>query len=159
MGLEGGINLFSYVDNNPIVIIDPWGLQVVVTTGGATGPFPAGHPVFQPGSKENRLLANDLSSLFKLMDPRPVLRDIKNLFKDNDTNVCLTMGKGQGDKYGPLWDAPGNPGWSNPQNKEPHDPDWWDKPSNWDKMTKWQRVKWLIKKAAGAATGAGGVGI
>jgi len=50
------------------------------------------------------------------------------------------------------------PGWTNPQGVNPHDSGWWDKPPDWDKWSKWKRLKWLLKKAGGALTGAGGVG-
>jgi hypothetical protein len=67
------------------------------------------------------------------------------------SDVC-EFGKGLGDKYGPLWKAPGMPGWKNPQEISPHDPEWWNRPPDWDKWSKWKQLKWLLKKAAGALT-------
>jgi RHS repeat-associated protein len=40
IGLEGGVNLFSYVENNPMRLVDPWGLRKIIlpqTIPGASG--------------------------------------------------------------------------------------------------------------------------
>jgi len=164
IGLVGGINLWIYANGNPINAIDPWGLQTTVMPGGATGPFPAGHPVFQSGTYENQLIANDLTKLIGLMDPRPLARDIADLFGSEDEPYCEAKGSGDPpiiydpNDLGPLFGAPGLPGWKNPASIPPEDPDRWKKPNNWKNMSKWEKFKWYFKKATMSGGSAGGVG-
>jgi hypothetical protein len=152
------------VQNNPVNWVDSWGLSpaaIGMGSGASSSGFGAGAAGYSQGTLtpgQSAQMQDDLGRILELMDPRPLINDIGNLIDGSD-DPCLTMGKGLGDKYGPLWDAPGMPGWNNPQNNDPHDPDWWKKPSNWEKMSKWQKTKWFLKKAAGALTGAGGAGI
>ncbi len=80
IGLIGGINLFVYSENNPINLVDPWGLTTgVVVKPGPQGLDPSAHPVFQPGTYENQLIANDLNRVTWLIDPRPLMRDAGHL--------------------------------------------------------------------------------
>jgi hypothetical protein len=54
IGLEGGINTYSYANNNPVMSIDPDGLQVVVPVTPPPPPIYPGRPATQnpPGSFE-----------------------------------------------------------------------------------------------------------
>jgi RHS repeat-associated protein len=93
IGLEGGINLYAYVSGNPVNLVDPYGLQSLAVPGGATGPIPAGHPVFYPGSYENQLIAEDVLGIIRLMDPRPLINDIGNLIAGDtgDGDSCKSF--------------------------------------------------------------------
>jgi hypothetical protein len=80
IGLAGGINLFNYSKNNPINWGDPWGLKAgVAVKPGAQGVDPSAHPVFQPGTHEHQLIANDLNRVAWLFDPGPMARDVGHL--------------------------------------------------------------------------------
>ena len=144
------MNLFVYSENNPVNDIDPWGLQTAVMPGAAPAPFPAGHPVFQPGSYENQLIVKDLAKLVELADPRPLFHDLEGLFETDETVVCEARRRGsdpairQADPadWGPLSGAPGSPDWEPPNpNKPPKKPD----PKKWKKMSRWQKMKWILK--------------
>jgi hypothetical protein len=82
--LAGGLNLYAYALNNPTNSIDPFGLTANVIPGGMPLPFPGAHPVFQPGTPENQLIGNDLSSIFRLMDPSPLVRDVIRMITGDD---------------------------------------------------------------------------
>jgi RHS repeat-associated protein len=164
IGLLGGINLFIYADGDPVNLIDPDGLESLVA------PVPLPLPIVPYPTPQqqaaNKQLADAIWNLSKQhYNPDNFItiaqtwwgEEIYDVLHSGPPVCEMSRGKGKGDKG--LWNAPGMPGWKNPQDKRPHDPDWWEKPPDWDKKTKWQKVKWILKKAAGALTGAGGVGI
>lgn len=43
IGLRGGLNTYAYVGGNPLMNIDPFGLDVAIVTGGGHGGNPFGH--------------------------------------------------------------------------------------------------------------------
>jgi len=80
IGLAGGINLFVYSENNPINLVDPWGLRAgSAVRPGTRGLDPSAHPVFQPGTYENQLIANDLNRVTWIIVPQPLARDAGHL--------------------------------------------------------------------------------
>lgn len=160
MRLKAGGHDRINVQNNPVNDVDPYGLfGAAAAAAAANAAGSSGFGVGAAGCSSNEARVESINNLIQWMENNynpNWFQDTLDLLWNDPINYW--MGKGLGDKYGPLWDAPGMPGWNNPQNNEPHDPDFWKKPNNWDKMSKWQKFKWWLKKAAGAATGAGGVG-
>lgn len=63
IGLFGGINTYSYANQNPIRFIDPLGLQGEAT--GERGRFPGPFDVFIPGSSANDAFVD---SVFGIID-------------------------------------------------------------------------------------------
>ena len=84
IGLAGGLNLYGYALNNPTNSSDPFGLTATLIPGVMPLPFPGAHPVFQPGTPENQAIGNDLSSIFRLMDPSPLVRDVIRMITGDD---------------------------------------------------------------------------
>ena len=168
IGLEGGVNVYVYALNNPANLIDPFGLTTTIIPGGTSAPFPGVHPVFQPGTPQNQMISDDLLFLVGLMDPRPLLNDIVDLFGAEGEGYCQARRRGRDPKImqprpgdlGPLAGSPGLNGWE-PPSGDPHKDgsDFWKKPSNWDKMSQWQKFRWWTGKIGGALTGAGGAGV
>lgn len=54
IGLEGGLNTFNYADVNPVMFIDPEGLQGLFVRGGSPVAMPGASSVFAPGSPANK---------------------------------------------------------------------------------------------------------
>ena len=69
-------------------------------------------------------------------------------------NVC-EFGRRVSDKYGPLWKAPGMPGWKYPsaEPEGPDDKDFWKKPKDFDKWPWYKRWLWRLAKGAASLTG------
>jgi len=78
IGLRGGINLFVYAGNNPINATDPEGLfaQVAIPAIVIGGGLIIGGTYYATANPEQQqAIANDVSKLVGLMDPRPLLND------------------------------------------------------------------------------------
>jgi RHS repeat-associated protein len=169
IGLSGGINLFAYVYNSPSNLSDPLGLETAALPGPVPIPIIPTKTIAQ--QQADREIANAVyEAWIEYIDPSlDTAGDllygggigdwIYDVSHSASKDVCLTMGKGKGDKYGPLWNAPGMPGWEQPTGDPNKDKDFWKKPSNWKKMSKWQRFKWRLGKIAGALASGGGVGM
>jgi RHS repeat-associated protein len=56
IGLEGGINLFQYCENNPITLLDPYGLQAIAL------PAPAPIPILLPKTQDQLSADRQLSN-------------------------------------------------------------------------------------------------
>lgn len=66
IGLEGGINLYAYVRNNPVNDIDPYGLRTAVGVGCLPGPDM--HPGFWPGTPENDAAGKVVKYIFSVQN-------------------------------------------------------------------------------------------
>ena len=78
------LNRFNCL-NDPVNFYDPWGLQAGGGYSSIIGLDPSAHPVFQPGSYENQLIANDLERMLKLFDPSPAVTSaIQEAYRNND---------------------------------------------------------------------------
>ncbi|MFH2047745.1 MAG: RHS repeat-associated core domain-containing protein, partial [Pseudomonadota bacterium] len=62
IGLAGGINLFSYVENNPLNLTDSKGLQTIAKPNPTGIISPDAHPVFRRGTPENNYIVRDVSA-------------------------------------------------------------------------------------------------
>ena len=168
IGLDGGINLFAYVLNNPVNSVDPLGFEGMSLSGPV--PLPIYLPKTPAQQEADRQLSNAFYNAWMDYVHPPLIASGDLLYGGglgesiydsihNDPPVCeMSRGKGKGDKG--LWSAPGMPGWKNPASRNTHDPDWWtDKPPDYDKWSKWKKIWWNLKKAFGPGSGAGGVGI
>ncbi|HHJ15488.1 MAG TPA: hypothetical protein ENJ80_02205 [Gammaproteobacteria bacterium] len=63
IGLESGLNTYSYAINNPLRYTDPNGLEAIPATGLGPVPSPAAHPVFQPGTPANDAFVDSTTTL------------------------------------------------------------------------------------------------
>lgn len=63
IGLEGGINLYPYVGNDPVNNKDLEGLRVLPVPGAPGLPLPL-PPVFIPGTPENKAWTDSVNKLF-----------------------------------------------------------------------------------------------
>jgi len=134
IGLLGGLNMFTYVGNNPVNLIDPEGKFVFL--------------LLAPPVYTGAMALADLAIIGGLWwTSQQVLKSQADLVP----NAC-EFSKGLGDKYGPLLKAPGMPGWEAPTGDFNKDGpvDYWKKPSDWDKKTTWEKIKWYIGKIGGA---------
>jgi len=85
------LNRFNVL-NDPVNAVDPWGLNRNFFPS-VIGLDPSAHPVFQPGSYENQLIANDLKKILKLFDSNPdvisaIRRLQENLKLRNNEKPC-----------------------------------------------------------------------
>ena len=137
--MAGGINLFAYVENNPVNSTDREGLIAPVVAApvvivGVPLLMGAAYYATLPPSQQ-KFIADKIEQLWDSL-------------WGADSNVCEMRDEAPrwdpGDP-GPLWDAPGMPGWS-PQPNDPNDPDFMKKPKDYDKWSKWKKLKWQAKK-------------
>lgn len=67
---------FTYVQNNPINLVDPDGLQAIPIAPGGLPIFIPPGSVFEPGSPANDAFVDSTMDLLELFDPRPLANAI-----------------------------------------------------------------------------------
>lgn len=93
IGLDGGMNLYGYADENPVMGTDRNGLSsTMVLPGPVPLPLPIVVNPVTPGQAQQ--MASDLKNLAKLLDPRPLATAINSLVKDGNVIIGPWPGSG-----------------------------------------------------------------
>ncbi|UCE56101.1 MAG: hypothetical protein JSV31_11845 [Desulfobacterales bacterium] len=146
----GDTDLYGYCLNDPINAVDPRGLfggQAALRAFLYGAPLLIGALGYATGADLPDVNLPDIPYIPSEDEAEDILFDIL-MARGEDSSACPAYeSRGMGDEYGPLWDAPGMPGWSYPSN-DPNDPDFMKEPNDYDKWSKWKKFKWQAKKFA-----------
>lgn len=82
IAIAGGINLYAYVEQDPVNWIDPLGLQATTMIPGFLPIFVPPGSVFDPGSHDNSVFVRSSIELLSYFDPRPLVDWILNKERD-----------------------------------------------------------------------------
>jgi RHS repeat-associated protein len=100
IGLESGINLYAYVQNDPINSNDPLGLQSGAPTAPGLPLFPPIlPPVFYPGTPENDAFVRDVNKIINWLFDDDECEDKEEVCQeryDTDIATCRTIGRRRG---------------------------------------------------------------
>lgn len=172
IGLLGGINLYVYANLNPINSVDPLGLNPAILIGqgaGASSGFGVGAAGYSQQQAANEALTSSVMSVWRKYFHPPIyaageflLGGAGDWFYDFLHPPAITAenggfcppyldAKGSGDPpivydpkdLGPLWDAPGMPGWTygSPDPNLPPPPKKPKKP-----QSLWEKIKFVVKE-------------